>query len=271
MMGFTERVKEAIKRYEGKKHPVDKIAYKLKAYDLADRLGIKHAKIYGIYSRIEFVSWKKLPGQFVIKPQQGCSTHGVMPLIKIEEKENPEFETYFDILRNKLMPKERIIAYFMEGLLPESHVKHSRGLWIEELLGNPVPCDWKVYTFNGKIGFIRQYKGDGEIKYSKNWTEGWEITNPIMKEMGKYIINNKLPAPIHKEELLETAKRLSIEVKHPFVRVDLYDTPNGIYLGELTPHPGSTHIFIDSWQNDMGKLWEKAERELNDKREKLKW
>ena len=46
-----------------------------------------------------------------------------------------------------------------------------------------------------------------------------------------------LPRPIHLSEMVEYARRLS--APFPFVRVDLYDTADGVVFGELTFTPSA--------------------------------
>jgi hypothetical protein len=47
------------------------------------------------------------------------------------------------------------------------------------------------------------------------------------------------------------------------VRIDLYDTYNGVYFGEITPHPGMEITLNNYWSEKLGKLWDKAKEELN--------
>ncbi len=256
MAGFNEKMLESRRKYKDKEHPIDIKCYKLKAYDFAEKNGVKHAQVYRLFSRIENVYWDVLPEQFIIKPQHGCSTKGTLPLSKTKGGK------YKDLLRNKIMTVKQIISYYTEGLQPEAKEKHSRELWIEELLINPLPYDWKVHTFNGKIGIIEQFKRDGHIKYHKYWTSEWKNIENICSKIFTYEINNDLPGPLHPEEILETAEKLSKEMAHPYVRIDLYDIPGGVYLGEVTPHPGRTCVYLPFWENYLGKMWEQAEKEL---------
>ena len=256
MTGYDEKIIASIKEYKEKEHPVDNIAYKLKAYSLAAEQGIQHAKIYGIFSRIEFVPWEKLPGQFVIKPQHGCSEKGVFPLVKLPDGK------YQDILRNKTMSLKEIIAAYMEGLLPESHVKHSRGLWIEELLSNPIPFDWKVFAFNGKAEMIRQYKRDGKKKICKFWDREWNNIEKIHKKIYSYEIDNSLPSPKNGPEIIRVAEKISKALNYPFARIDLYETQKGIFIGEVTAHPGRDIRYTDYWDKRLGECWERAEEEI---------
>jgi len=266
MVSFESNLQKSIKKYEGITHPIDAIGYKLKGYNLADKLGIKHAKVYGIFEKIEDIDWKALPNEFVIHPQRGYGGNGVLPLVYDKGK-------YKNILKNIYMTREEVILYFVEKVSEKRYnslgqPRHSRDLWIEELLGNPVPYDWKIYTFNGESGIILQYKRDHEVNCKKLWTTDWISIDHGYKEAEAYDtnepchVNNTMPLPVYKNELLEVARELSIEIKHPFVRVDLYDTPNGVYLGELTPLPGQVFTFTDYWDKRLGEMWEKAEEEL---------
>jgi len=251
MMGYEEYLKQSIKDHKTgiKKNPIDEIGYKLKGHKLARKNGVKTTVIYGIYRRIEDVDWESLPFSFTIKPQQGCSESGVFPLV------NKFSFGYRDILRNRLLTKGEIINEFKSG-------NHSEGLWIEELIADPIPYDWKIYTFNGRIGLIRQYDRVRKPKSTKFYNENWVNVN-VHKIARTYKINNKLPEPIHKEELLEVARKLSKAVKYPFVRIDLYDTFNGVYFGEITPHPGMEITLNDLWNERLGVMWDLAIKELN--------
>ena len=257
MAGFNTKIQESIKRYQGKVHPIDKIGYKLRAYELADKVGVKHAKVYRQYCRIEYVKWDSLPDRFVIKPKQGCSGSGVLPLIKEDKR-------YRNLLKKCYMTREEVMLYFLNGTIGEK--KHSMDLWIEELLSDPLPYDWKIHTFNGKIGIIEQFKRDEENKYHKYWTREWQPIKNMCKKIFTYHINNSLPPPEHGKALLKAAEVLSKAIGHPFVRIDLYDTPRGVFIGEITPHPGRTCIYIEYWEKYLGEMWEKAEGELQDER-----
>ena len=250
-MGYEEYLKESIYNHKTgiKRNPIDDIGYKLKGHKLAEKLGVKTTIIYGIYRRIEDVDWESLPYTFTIKPQQGCSESGVFPLV------NKFSFGYRDILRNRLLTKGEIINEFKSG-------NHSEGLWIEELIADPIPYDWKIYTFNGHVGLIRQYDRANKPKSTKFYNENWENVD-VHKKARTYQINNNLPEPLHKEELSNVAKILSKAVKFPFVRIDLYDTYRGVYFGEITPHPGMEITLNDDWNERLGDLWDLAVKELN--------
>ena len=43
-----------------------------------------------------------------------------------------------------------------------------------------------------------------------------------------------------------------------YVRIDLFDTPDGVYFGEITPfHRGGTaRIMEPEWEQKLGDLWD---------------
>ncbi len=259
MIGYEERLKKSILNHKSGKHknPIDDYAYKLKGYKIARECNVRTAIIYGVYSSPDEVEWEELPDKFVIKPQRGCSESGVFPLVYQESK------LYVDLLRHEVGTLEDFIAKYREGTRLEKG-GHSLGLWIEELIADPIPYDWKFYTFNGEIGIIRQYARTRRPKVTKFWTKNFEEIPDVAKKVRTYQIDNSLPGPIHPSELIAGAKCISKKVKYPFVRVDLYDTCKGVYFGEITPHPGMEILLNNEWDEELGKLWEKAERELNE-------
>jgi hypothetical protein len=266
MKGFTERLKEIIKtynmQYDGminfeNPHPIDVYCYKLRGIKFAQKLGINTPIIYGIYESIDDVDFSSLPDEFVIKPQKGCGVHGVYLLVGQGEG------IYYDLRKKKhYYSKDQIIKEYQKNAGTQEEGFYSQELWIEELISNPLPYDWRFNTFNGRIGAIMQCKRDCNPRISRWWNENWEcINNKVIDKCYKSV--DWLPEPINRIELLNVARKLSKAVKYPFVRIDLYDTIGGVYFGEITPHPAvKMWTFKKEIDNKMGKMWEEAEREL---------
>ncbi|MFW5793854.1 MAG: ATP-grasp fold amidoligase family protein [Bacteroidota bacterium] len=252
-MGFAERLKKSIKAHKSgiRKNPVDDIAYKLKGYKLAQKQNIKTPIIYRVYKNINDVDWEELPNKFVIKPQAGCSTNGVYPLVYKGK------EVYFDLLRKTTLPLKKYMKLYSEG------ERHSKSLWIEELLSEPLPYDWKLYAFNGNIGLIRQFNRNEKPATAKCYDTDW---NEVKVFGTNYKKNHYLPKPMFPNELISTAEKLSKAVRYPFVRVDLYETVNGVYFGEITPHPAHAFQLSKEYDDYLDNLWIEAEGELNEQK-----
>ena len=257
MKGFTERHKGIIKKYNmqydglhdfDNPHPVDVICYKLKGIEFAKKHNVKTAEIYGIYNNIDDVNWDNLPKEFVIHPQKGSVSLGVYVLVN-----------YYDLMRKKYYKIPELIKEY------KSDNRYSKELWIEELISNPLPQEFKFYMFNNQIGTITQFERNNKPKLVKFWTADWknENHNVTVLRNKSYMLENRLRKPINPNKLKDIAMRLSKAIKYPFVRIDLFDTLRGVYLNEITPHPSQTvWLFTEELDKRMGKMWEEAGRGL---------
>jgi hypothetical protein len=253
-MKHSEKLIESIKYYKTRRHPVYVQAYKLKGREFVEKLGVKTAKILKAYDSIDEVNLNELPDSFVTKPTWGCGCKGVFPLVK-------ENGLYRNLFNGELVTFEKVISEFKK-------TRHSPKLSIEELLSNPLPYDWKVYTFNGKVGVIRQFDRNLQSTITKSWDSKWNnINSKTIFGISKYEYGNNLPPPNNPNELLRVASLLSKSIKYPFVRVDLYEVGKEVYFGEFTTHPATIKLFTDDIDEYLGKLWEEAERELNEQKD----
>jgi TupA-like ATPgrasp len=58
------------------------------------------------------------------------------------------------------------------------------------------------------------------------------------------------------------AERVSVVIRAPFSRIDLYDIRGRIVFGEVTPCPGSSGGFGPDLDVMMGEAWERAQVRL---------
>lgn len=112
--------------------------------------------------------------------------------------------------------------------------------------------DYKVFCFNGEpyifYAASEHMIHDGESYpisfYDMNWNE-LDIT---------YGSHPKVPMekPKHLAEMIEIAKKLS--QPFPFVRVDFFDTPDKLYMAEMTFYPGGglTHYYPRRVNEELG-------------------
>lgn len=106
----------------------------------------------------------------------------------------------------------------------------------EEFLpsGEQVPEDYKFFCFRGQVAFIQhdadRYGNHTRCLYSPDWRR-----MNVSKGIGCYEAD--VPPPPDLASMLAVAECLSLE--HDFVRVDLYQTDEGVFFGEMTFFPGS--------------------------------
>ena len=94
------------------------------------------------------------------------------------------------------------------------------------------PDDFKLYCFGGVVKIIlvctNRVKSHADYLYFDASLRPYRI-NAITQALADDYV---LPAPAHLNEMIALSERLSAGLKH--VRVDLYDTPEGVRFGEMT-------------------------------------
>jgi hypothetical protein len=124
---------------------------------------------------------------------------------------------------------------------------------IEELLipkGGEELKDYKIYTFQGKAKLINILgptirQNNESILLDPNWQE-FKLQND------KYVHPEILPnKPDNLKDIVATAEKLGKGLD--FVRVDLYDSIQGIILGEMTIYPEGGRLNSTSYDPVFNK------------------
>lgn len=115
-----------------------------------------------------------------------------------------------------------------------------------------LPLDTKVFVFGGKAGLIlvsgSKYSDVHACRYySPDWT-------PLDFSDGGRDLAAVVQAPERLSVIVDIAE--SIGKDFDFIRVDLYDVPEGVFFGELSPYPtGGTSSFGSSELDCMVGSW----------------
>jgi TupA-like ATPgrasp len=125
-----------------------------------------------------------------------------------------------------------------------------RCLLVEERVGAPAapPADYKVLVFDGEPALVQVH--DGRFTRPTR-TLYWPDWTPVDASASSAVAAR----PPHLEQLLAAAGRLA--AGFDFLRVDLYDQPEGLWFGEITPYPGSglTDSYPIWLDRELGKRW----------------
>ncbi len=170
-----------------------------------------------------------LPQRYVAKPDGLASAKGVFAVSR-----------GVNVFTGKPISPDRIVANWQKLASETDRVDM---YIVEEFVAdrfapeaNVIPLDYKFYVFRGIAGFLevfdRNYPGPSRRPYSVTWRP---LPHPL--ELGR-TLGNAMREPDNLSEMISVAERLGSEVG-AFCRVDLFNTPRGPVLGEITILPAN--------------------------------
>jgi hypothetical protein len=243
----------------GHEEPVWSVNDKDSAHAWADQLGIRRPALIGRYDDVRQVPWEALPDSCVLKPTHGAHSRGVHLLARAGS-------AWTELVSHRTLTSAQVAAD-VTALADAGEV--SRAVLVEELVQDPQrpggpPVDWKVFTFYGRVGVI-----SAKVTHLDPVTGPrvrWKLFDEDFADLGRAATQHQLdpsiPPPQHAEQLLDMARRISLAVPRPHLRVDLYDGQDGPVFGEITPEPGGSHVWRRDLDRALGRLWEDAEARL---------
>lgn len=200
-----------------------------------ERILLKH---YGVWNSPEEIPFDELPEKFVLKSNNGCGNHVIC-----YDKSQLDRRKAIQTLHNA-------IEYGLHGVEPHYHHIVPK-VYAEELIETPdklMPTDYKFSCVGGEIMdvFVATERSTS-TKYCTldlNWN-----TLPYTK---KEYMPKVIPAkPSMLSEMAKIAKVLSADFD--FVRVDLYEYHNQVYISELTFFPWGALLY--SYTDEAIKLY----------------
>lgn len=238
--------------------PRVELMHKLKAYRFAESHGVRVPEVLAVWSDLDEIDWDALPEAFVLKSAGGFSSLGVYPLRRVpggfQVVGQSTVRTPEDItaaLRRNAATRRIRAPYFVEALLEE----HDQP--------GVLPTDHKLYAFYGEVGHVllRRMTQHGNTRLAH-----WQYLDREGVDLGDVAegrtVNPDLPAPPNLAQMVQIAERLSLAVPTPMIRVDLYNTSQGICLGEFTIMPGGQQQYRADHDAMLGRLWEQAAARL---------
>lgn len=253
---FTEHllVKMAYDRSPAQTRTADRVAMR---EWVEERLGPGHLpSLLAVVERPEDLLTLSLPAMYVVK-----ATHGSQ-MVAIVKRDSPD--------------ERRAIVHKARRWLRDAYWRRHgewgyrdvrRRLVVEAFLGgenDEPPPDWKWYCIGGKAvlvsldydRFIRHHRGFYD-------PDGRQV-DLVMDH--RFEPGAPRPAPASFPAMRALAERLAQDFI--FVRVDLYDRPEGILVGELTHSPLAGLPLFDPprWDDYLGRLWDEAERQQGERR-----
>lgn len=218
--------------------------------EAADRIGLREyaarlnlsqylVPIQGMYERVEDIPFKTLQTPYVIK-----ATHG----------SNMNFFVNHSSKLNLPLLKKRINHWLRKDygkMTLEPHYSRIQPrILIENFISNnqAFPIEYKLHVFHGVVKFLYVVTNrGGDIRYTlfdRDWLpfdgaqfNGWKKSDEPIHQ------------PLQFEKMVSIAETLA--QPFPFVRVDLYNVLDKIYISEMTFTPAKGTLKLDNDSFDI--------------------
>ena len=240
---FNEKL-QWLKLYDRKPEYIPMVdKYEAKKF-IAERIGEEYVvPTLGVWDRAEDIDFDALPEQFVLK----C-THDSGSIVICKDKKG------FD----KEGAKEKLAACLQESAFDYGREWPYLGVK-PRIIAEPYLVDesgwelkdYKIFCFNGKANYLDihfdRFTEHKQNHYDFDWNP---LPFTFASVPNDYSID--FPMPKNLEQMKKIAETLSRDI--PFLRVDLYNVYNRLYVGELTFYPGSGFSRFDppKWDETFG-------------------
>lgn len=225
-------------------YPVIVDKYEAKSY-IEERVGAEHViPTYWVGTDLSDVDWSKVTLPAVVKPTHASGAGYFL-------RNQSDIET---LMRRR--PEKEWLAQDHFKLNREWAYKDvARRIIIEEMLGKPGEelIDYRFFCFDGKPVHIETRTPRDGILYEAIYTPDWQKQD--LHGNHYPVLPGELPRPEKLDKMLEIVSKISTGIR--FARVDLYDTPEGPFVGEVTLYPsGGFETFVpDSYDVELGTYW----------------
>lgn len=226
--------------------------------------GLELPTLCGTFNSINDIDPTVLPDNFVIKPDAGLASLGVLALKKIDDTR------YLNLFTGLEKEWSEFVEDF-EATRAKNKLRLSTTLLVEELLSDPthpdrLPSDWKFFVGGGKVFLtcrVARYPSPNEKGYENRFGFWDADLKPHPQLHQNRIQDDSASLPKNIRELIKIAEMIATSFAQPVCRIDLYNLPGRIVFGEYTPNPGG-HYAADKDQDErLGTIWLEAETRYN--------
>lgn len=259
--GFNEKL-QWLKLYNRKPEytiMVDK--YEVKKY-VAEKIGKEYViPTLGVWNSFDEIDFDSLPNGFVLKTTHGGGGGGV---VICRDKQSFDIAKARAILNGSMADD----CYTKTREWPYKNVRHRilAEQLIETKLENNIDLpDYKFFCFDGvvKALFVGSERQSGDVKF--------DFFDPDFNHLdivqSHPMSSKKILKPKNFDKMKELASILSQGLPH--ARIDLYDTGEKIFFGEITffHHGGITPFHPDKWDYIFGSWLTLPSKQIENKHE----
>lgn len=232
---------------------------KFHVYDLARSYGIEPPVEFGRWSDPRDIAWDDLPDHVVIKPAFGTNGQGVHPLRRSADG--------WQIITHQRTKTVEELTASLAALVERRKVGPpfiAEEFLDEDGTGDRLPTDVKVYAFYGEVLMI-VLRRPGKFGEPAPKTP-FRVIDPAGRDMTEIetgsLLDGSLSFPKNLDAIVDAASRLSIGIRAPFSRIDLYGINDRVRFGEVTPRPGGSAWHGAALDRVLGDAWDRAETRL---------
>ncbi len=227
---------------------------KFYVYDFARSHGFDVPERHGQWDDPADIAWDELPDLVVIKSAHSTASRGVFPL----RRTGAGWEV---ITHDVVMTTEELTATLAD-LATKRDAKPPFGA--EEFLdqdgsGGRLPIDVRALTFYGDVHTVALRR---PLQHGNQRTTSWRFVDrggvDVLDHHPSLVVDQTIPVPTALDELCECASRLSVAIRAPFSRIDMYQVGDRAVFGEVTPRPGGPQWFGQEVDVRLGEAWERA-------------
>lgn len=216
-----------------------------------------------------------LPAEYVLKPTHGSGACVVVSRLAPADARLPPPQ--WGWVYSRVRPEHadpRQVEAIAAGWLAKRYGRGPNHEWaygaagrqllVEELLAGPdgdLPSDCKVFVFHGRATYVQVDGGRFGARTQDFFDRDWVRLDLSGGHPGAE------PPPVRParlDQILTMAEKLS--VGSDFVRVDLFDLPDRLVVGELTSSPAGGHspFHPESWNSVFGSHWTVGRHDRHD-------
>jgi len=237
---LSERILSSMLSPSFKQHSIYVDKVKVRDYIRSKGLESILLKHYGVWENPEDIDFSKLPEKFALKTNNGCGNH-----IFCKDKSTLNKEECIRKLKLNLQKIESL-----ESNLEPQYKMIPPLVFCEELIdtgSDSWPTDYKFTCINGEPNHIfLATEREKKVKYGTFDLE-WNVLPYTKAEFRPKLYPEK---PKYLKEMADIARILSKDFE--FVRVDLYESGDKIFFGELTFSPWGGLMY--SYTNESLKI-----------------
>ena len=266
---FAERRIRAYEREADAHSPSVISRGKFWVYQLVSSHGVAIPEQLGRWNDPEEIAWDDLPERVVIKSNRGSTGRGVFPLRRVEGG--------WQVITHQTVVTPEQLAAELRTRVEQRRIAGPFGAEIfldDDDDSEPLPCEVKAYAFYGEVPVLQITRSDehgnlDRTRYRFVDARGSDLINadshPALDPATGVDpvhrldrIDLTIPTPPRLEEVADVASRLSVAMRLPFARFDLYPLRDRVVFGEVTPRPGGRQWLGADLDARLGECWERA-------------